>query len=726
MKTLLCPYCLVEVDTERKCPECGECLDQGDWPSIHDSHALTPFSAENLLPPGPHDIHYRMKPLSEGAQSEKGELRIGLPYHFGDSECITFGPNFEDAIEMHNVDGVQAAILRNRYTKEFYLYDCGCRSGMYVNGKRCHGRVLQDNDRITVAGIDFRFRGDRIESDREVEGMAIGVKDLTFRVKGRVVPVLDQVSFSIMPGEFVGVLGPSGCGKSSLVQRMVGLADVDEGEILVNGHSLDDTGALEKFLSTTAYLPQNVDETLHDSLTVKEEIECFRRIHLAASDDDDAENENCLKMLGLAGRGDSLIGKLSGGEKRRVGIALALLRRPQLLMLDEPGAGLDPASENELVNHLRGVADQGRTVVCVTHVLANLERFDKVLVLSNGRVVYYGPPEDLLSEFAAVDYAALYRKLATGVDRRVESPATDRTESEFPTVKPPSACRRMSGYLRRLAREFLGVRNGAGAGTRAGLFARMFSLPAIFFIWQPLCLVVGLRIACACYFRENGGRAVDLELLGFCASLSMFWIGINNSAREFVKERIPGRCLERMSQVPLMPYILAKLVWTTSICILQAVSFTTLLCMAGRIQVPLAEAVESPCLAISFMWFFPLCLSCLTGAYFGLAISASSKKQLSAVSVVPNIAITALLFSNAVVQFEYGNGFYAPVAKWLSTSVMPCHWASKVLDSIQAGMVERSVVLHMLVQFLAYALMAFAVIIWRQNKNELEWDGRDG
>jgi hypothetical protein len=150
-----------------------------------------------------------------------------------------------------------------------------------------------------------------------------------------------------------------------------------------------------------------------------------------------------------------------------------------------------------------------------------------------------------------------------------------------------------------------------------------------------------------------------------------------------------------------------------------------LFCIAGKIPIPLAEVVDVPALAVSPLWFGPLLVSCLTGAFFGLAISASAKKQLGAISIVPNVAIMALLFSNAVVQFENGDGYYAPIAKWICTVLMPCHWASKVLDSIQSGADATQSVVSMLSQFMLYVCISIFVIRWRQNKNECDWNGRN-
>lgn len=725
MEVLICPYCLVRVSASRICPKCGEKLDEAEWPEVKGVDGVAPYLPVNLDPPESAGAPYRLKLLQNPnlvGRLAKGEVSLE------GAKCVKIGSDPWSDVRIEGEKSVCAALMRNSYTKRFYLYDCGSLSGIYVNGERRHCCLLKSGDKITIAGNDMMFRENRICPYASVEGMAISVLKLSYSIqrKDKVKTILDNVSFAAAPGEFIAILGPSGCGKSSLVQCLIGLADADKSMITANGRSLHDKDVMEAFLSSTAYLPQNVEEMLHSFLTVRDEMDFFRRIHLPPGDSEEEDNEGCLSVLGLSGKSGERIGDLSGGEKKRVGIALALLRKPQLLLLDEPSAGLDPAAESELIGLLRDVAKRGQTVLCVTHVLSNLEKFDKVLALSKGgHVAYFGPPSGMLSSFNLDNrnYSALYKLLAKGVG----SQRTDVLDCccggvEFREMEMPSFCRRIGGYFSRYAKGLFSKRLKAGANGKC----RLFSMPALLFLWQPLCLVIGLRLACACYFRANGGKSVDLELLGFCASLSMFWIGINNSAREFVKERIPGRCLERLNQVPLGLYVLSKLIWTFLVCLLQSISFTVMFCVAGRIPVPLAEAVELPALAISPLWFGPLFVSCLTGTFFGLVISATAKKQIGAISVVPNVAIMALLFSNAVVQFEHGNGYYSPIARWLCVAVMPCHWASKVLDSIQSGCSVLQSTICMLAQFLLYACIAVLIVVWRQDKNERGWNGRNG
>ena len=706
---ILCPTCLVAVDETRVCPRCGGKLDKGDWPLLKaGEEQFVPWADTNLRPPREGEEGYQLLPLTETV--EDGELLTKFPYLFKDGKhVIRMGASLGADVRIRGASSLHAFLLQNKRTKVWWVYDCGSESGTFVNGRCVHVCALQVDDVIGIAGVQIAFRGNRLETGRSsAAGMSLSVEDLCFSIGERA--ILDHVTFRVEPGEFIGVLGPSGCGKSSLVQRLIGLAKPDEGGIYANGYLIDEVA--DEFRAATAYLPQNVEKTLHDNLTLEEEIDCFRRLHLPPSENEEQENVDCLKTLGLSGLEHSRIRNLSGGEKRRVGIALALLRRPQLLMLDEPGAGLDPAAEGVLMQHLRGIANQGRTVLCVTHVLTNQDKFDKLLVLSRGKIVYFGKPAAVLETFAAPDWGSFYRQLGVGVASKYTPDRNeDLTKFEFQSVGYPTFLRRVGGYLKRMAESLFSGK----------FWDLLFSSPGSLFLWQPLGLVIGIRLACAGNFR-NGG---DFTLLGFCAALAMFWVGINNAARSLVAERVPGRCLENLNQVSCESYLVSKIVWTLFICAVQTLSFVFLLWIAARVSIPLVEKClsnETRSIPLRMMWIIPLYASCLMGAFCGLSVSAITKKVMSAISVVPNVAILALLFSNAMIQFE-DSEMYVWIAKWIAWC-MPCHWASKVMYDIQHAKMVWGDLWPFLVLFVGYVICSFGIIWWFQRKNEKAWDGR--
>jgi len=200
--------------------------------------------------------------------------------------------------------------------------------------------------------------------------------------------VLDGVSAGIPPGQITGLVGPDGAGKTTLLRLMAGLLRPDAGSISVLGH--DSVTAVDAFQRDIGYMPQR--SGLYEDLTVGENL----RLHADLHDlDDDARRERFSSLLGFTGLApfvDRLAGQLSGGMKQKLGLACALLARPRLLLLDEPSAGVDPASRRELWRIVRTMAGEGVAVVWSTAYLDEAERCDRFLLLQNGRLLASGTP----------------------------------------------------------------------------------------------------------------------------------------------------------------------------------------------------------------------------------------------------------------------------------------------------------------------------------------------
>lgn len=727
-ETVICPHCLVKVASDRRCPNCGKVVDLGDWPEIRNFPELAPYSIDGLIAPEGGRAQYALAHCLK--VSSVGSVETALPLNFAQGKsCVCLGCSRQYAdIVISGAAPLHAALLRNRRTRTWWVFDCKSDTGVWVNGTRERLKELYDGDRIEIAGIKLAFRGDRIEPWHALSGgMAISIRNMTFSVPGRPRPILDRISFDIKPGEFVGVLGPSGCGKSSLVQRLVGLSDNYEGEVFVNGSRRSEVE--DEFRSSTAYLPQNVELSLHDELTLEEELGFFRTLHVPRTGDS-MGNEDCLSALGLAGKGGSAISSLSGGEKRRVGIALALIRKPQFLLLDEPGAGLDPASESTMMRYLRGIADQGRTVLCVTHELANINLCDKLLVLAGGHVVYFGKPQDVLGKFLVKDFASLYHLLGSGdVPNQNVNYLPSSSSMEFPKATHPPWRRVFKGYLRRSFKVAFSFRSKGSSFDR--LMAVLKSPWCLRLLWQPMALVMVIRMACAYYFQsdKSGAAMTDIEMLGFCSSLAVFWIGMNNSVREFVHERVPGRCLERLNGVSYSAYMASRFSYALVMGGLQTLSFAVAIWLLGRVPIPIVESSSHAInmLPVSGLWLLPLLVACGTGVLCGLCVSAVARKELSAVAIVPNIAIMALLFSNQIIRFETHSGGYMWLAKHAAICLMPCHWPTKVIVGLQSTPYATTLgddIFWMLLQLVVYAVLIVSIGVWFQKKNERAWDGR--
>ncbi|HSI63060.1 MAG TPA: ATP-binding cassette domain-containing protein [Candidatus Saccharimonadia bacterium] len=223
--------------------------------------------------------------------------------------------------------------------------------------------------------------------------------------------LLDDITFSIPPGHLLAIVGPSGCGKTTLLKTVAGLKHHDSGEIHWEGRNVEDEKDLHP--SELGYVPQF--SIAHDLLTVEECVASAVALRTCQPDDESAWAlvETMLKQTGLTPLADRQVKVLSGGQRRRLGLALELVTDPTLLLCDEVTSGLDPKSEREITQLLHDLAQNNprRIVINVTHSLANLALFDTILVLHEGRVVYHGPPRALAHYFSVEQAEEIYPKL---------------------------------------------------------------------------------------------------------------------------------------------------------------------------------------------------------------------------------------------------------------------------------------------------------------------------
>lgn len=223
--------------------------------------------------------------------------------------------------------------------------------------------------------------------------------------------LLREVAFSLPQGHLMAIVGPSGCGKTTLLKVIAGIVEQTEGRLLWEGRDLQEEEDLHP--GELGYVPQF--SVAHDLLTVEECVAASMalRTQLPGTEDFEPKLEHILKITGLTDLADRRVKVLSGGQKRRLGLALELVTNPCLLLCDEVTSGLDPKSESEITELLRVLARENprRVVINVTHSLASLEAFDSVLVMFQGRLVYHGPPSLLTHYFTVTHPEEVYQRL---------------------------------------------------------------------------------------------------------------------------------------------------------------------------------------------------------------------------------------------------------------------------------------------------------------------------
>ena len=216
--------------------------------------------------------------------------------------------------------------------------------------------------------------------------------------------ILKMVDLTLHPGEMCALIGPSGAGKTTLIKALLGLRDPNEGSVMMGRHPVAELGPI-------GYVPQ--DDVLHRGLTVQSELTYAAELRMPGTSAEERQSRiaEVLEQVDLGDRSGVRIRRLSGGERKRVSVALELLTGPPLLILDEPTSGLDPGLEARMMTLLSQIAQTGRIVLVATHAMASLERAQALCVLVAGHVAFFGPPRKALPYFRVDRYADLFRQL---------------------------------------------------------------------------------------------------------------------------------------------------------------------------------------------------------------------------------------------------------------------------------------------------------------------------
>jgi ABC-2 type transport system ATP-binding protein len=227
---------------------------------------------------------------------------------------------------------------------------------------------------------------------------AIEVRQLTVVRRGR--PVLDKLDLDIGSG-VTGLLGPSGCGKSTLLRSIVGVQRTHGGEVRVLGEPAGSNGLRHRI----GYVTQAA--SVYDDLTVTENLRFFARVLGLGRD----EVERVIGAVDLGDHADAVVGELSGGQRSRASLAVALLGTPDLLVLDEPTVGLDPVLRRDLWNLFHSLADAGAAVLVSSHVMDEAERCDQLLLMRDGAILAQDTPAQIKQRAGADDVETAFLDL---------------------------------------------------------------------------------------------------------------------------------------------------------------------------------------------------------------------------------------------------------------------------------------------------------------------------
>lgn len=556
----------------------------------------------------------------------------------------------------------------------YEIADLGSHNRTYLNGSPVTTAPIGPGDIVGIGHSAFCLVGDQLQEYVDTGEVSLEVQDLAVAVDHGRKTLLDHVSFPVGEKCLLAVVGPSGAGKSTLLNALTGQRPADHGTVLYDGRDLyRDYAELRQRIGL---VPQ--DDILHAQLTVRSALSYAAELRFpqdTAKAERRARVDEVIHELGLEQRAGQPVHSLSGGQRKRVSVALELLTKPSLLFLDEPTSGLDPGMDRSVMNMLRGLADDGRTVIVVTHSVLSLDICDRLLVLApGGRIAYYGPPEEALLFFGFEhwpeafeaferdqerDWAGDYRSSLYHRQYIADATGQPRQPRTGPVViaRPPRPRSR-----------------GAQLGTLIRRYATALAADRTF-----LAIMIALPFVMGAMARALAGSRLTQEtamnaLLILCVGGVL--TGAANAVRELVKERVIYR-RERAVGLSRSAYLMSKVVVLGTITVLQAVVLTLVALLGVDLNAPGGEGVLMPPLVEITV---AVALLAFTAMMLGLVVSALVHKEEVTMPLLVLLAIVQVVFCGALLKLHG-----VPGLEQLSW-VVPSRWALGAM----AGTLELS------------------------------------
>ncbi|OQD52123.1 ABC transporter ATP-binding protein [Streptomyces phaeoluteigriseus] len=555
------------------------------------------------------------------------------------------------------------AELRALADGTYEIADLGSHNGTYLNGLPVTAAPLAPGDIVGIGHSAFCLVGDEFQEYVDTGEVSLDVQDLTVAVDhGRKV-LLDHVSFPVGEKCLLAVVGPSGAGKSTLLGALTGQRPADHGTVVYDGRDLYRDYA--ELRQRVGLVPQ--DDILHAQLTVRAALTYAAELRFpqdTAKAERRARVQEVIRELGLEQRADQHVHSLSGGQRKRVSVALELLTKPSLLFLDEPTSGLDPGMDRSVMHMLRGLADDGRTVVVVTHSVLSLDVCDRLLVLApGGRIAYYGPPDDALAFFGFTDWPEAFEAFERDRDRDwageyaasplhrryvLDSSAQPLLAPSGPVVVPaPPRPRSRGAQLATLVRRYT-----AALSADRTFLAIMIALP--FVMGAMARALAGSQLT-----RDTAMNALLILCVGGVLT------GAANAVRELVKERVIYQ-RERAVGLSRSAYLMSKVVVLGAVTVVQAVVLTLVALLGVDLDAPGGEGVLMPPLAEITV---AVALLAFTAMMLGLVVSALVRKEEVTMPLLVLLAIVQVVFCGALLPLDGVPGLEQ--LAWL----VPSRWA---------------------------------------------------
>lgn len=543
---------------------------------------------------------------------------------------------------------------------QYYVFDNGSTNGVFVNGSRIQKSYhLSNKDIFTVLNTTFIYDGNVVYYKVNPEGIALEIHDLNKDVpaKGGKKTILDKVSLSIEPNEFVAIIGGSGAGKTTLMTAMSGFDSKVTGRVYCNGTNLREN--FQTLKNIIGFVPQQ--DIIYENITLKKMLYYTAKMKMpedTSTAEIDARIEEVLGMVELSEHKDTYIRRLSGGQKKRASIAVELLANPGLFFLDEPTSGLDPGTEEHLMRTLSKLSkEQEKTIIMVTHTINNLDLCDKVIIMGyGGRLCYCGSPAGIKDFFQTDDLVKVYdiitadpkewesRFRMSGINQVSEHAA----ESNGEAIKP----RKVNGF------------------TQLGILVRRYTT-LIMNDMQRLALIFGQPLIIGLLLTLVAGpdiyqKFTETQSILFTLMSGGIWMGLLNTIQEVNKERVILK-REYMGNLKLPVYMLSKYIVQGVISLVQAVILVVTFVLVKGTPSCKGVIISNATIEIIVLIF----LTIYASAGMGLLLSSITKSADRAMAIAPFVLIIQLIFSGILFELTGATDkiSYVTFSRWAMESI---------------------------------------------------------
>ncbi len=586
---------------------------------------------------------------------------------FAEKAVVTIGRDQSNDIVVDSPVVSRYHAQVERVGQRFRVTDLRSANGTFVNDQQIEGQVwLKPDDNVRIGTYRFVMGQNQLAQFEESAGFGVEAVGLNKWVR-KDLNILKNISLEFNPREFIVVVGQSGGGKSTLVDAIAGYRPATHGTVEVNGINVYKN--FDAIRNEIGYVPQK--DIIHMELTVFQALDYAAQLRMPP-DTTKAERhkriEEVLADLDLSHRKDVQISGLSGGQQKRVSIGVELLTKPGLFFLDEPTSGLDPGTETSFMHLMRRLADQGRTIILITHATKNVMLADKVAFLARGGYLcWFGPPDEALAFFdqyrserdrrakniefdeiyAILDdpskgspeewgerfqtSAAYQAYVAEPLAHKGAALSADRKARPVETGKPQR--RRQVSSIRQFF--ILSSRNiKILTRDRFSLALMLAAAPLVSLLDVILSLVLGRDP-----FDYNNGFMANVLITLFLLTVYGVMVGGLAQMREIVKEADVYR-RERLVNLKILPYIMSKIWVAALLAAYQAVVYTLVHYFV----------FDMPGGWVEFgIIYFSLFLATMAGMMLGLFASALAPNANSAPLIVILLMLPQIVLGGALV-----------------------------------------------------------------------------